>query len=120
MDLLGEALTILVETRRIGGNWYDSNGGLRLQVRPLLLSRLIKQSFDQIRQAAADNPAVLIRLLSTIGRLSFKMQDEEDRNALLKQATAVWETAINRPLVTMDREDIEVAWVKAKESLAVV
>ena len=120
VDLLGEALTILAETRCIGGNWYDSNGELRLQVRPLLLPRLIKQSFDQIRQAAADNPAVLIRLLSTIKRLSSKMQDEEDRSALLKQATAVWETATSKPLVTMDREDIEAAWVKTKESLAAV
>ena len=120
VDLLGEALTVLAETRRIGSDWYDSNGRLRLQVRPLLLARLIKQSFDQIRQAAADNPAVLIRLLSTIGRLSFKMQDEEDRSALLKQATAVWETAISKSLVTMDREDIEAAWVKTKESLAAV
>jgi uncharacterized membrane protein len=117
VDLLGEALTILSETRRIGGNWYDSNGGLRLQVRPLLLPRLIKQSFDQIRQAAADNPAVLIRLLTTIGRLSSKMQEEEDRSALLKQATAVWETATSRPLVTMDREDIEAAWVRTREIL---
>ena len=120
VDLLGEALTVLSETRQIGGNWYDSNGKLRLQVRPLLLSRLIKQSFDQIRQAAADNPAVLIRLLSTIGRLSFKMRNEEDRSALLKQATAVWETATSKSLVTMDREDIEAAWVKTKETLAVV
>jgi uncharacterized membrane protein len=120
VDLLGEALTILSETRRAGGNWYDSKGGLRLQVRPLLLPRLIKQSFDQIRQAAADNPAVLIRLLSTIGRLSSKMQDEEDRSALLKQATAVWETATSKPLVTMDREDIESAWVKTRETLAAI
>jgi len=119
VDLLGEALTILAKTRRIGGNWYDANGGLRLQVRPLLVPRLIKQSFDQIRQSAADNPAVLVRLLSTIGRLSSKMQDEEDRSALLKQATAVWETATSKPLVTMDREDIEAAWVKTKKSLVV-
>ncbi len=120
VDLLGEALTILAETRRIGGNWYDPHGGLRLQVRPLLLPRLIKQSFDQIRQAAADNPAVLIRLLSTIGRLSSKMKHEEDRRALLKQATAVWETASSRPLVTMDREDIETAWIKTRETLAAI
>jgi len=113
-------LTILFETQRIGGNWYDSNGALRLQVRLLLLPRLIKQSFDQIRQAAADNPEVLIRLLSTIGHLSSKMQDEEDRSALLKQATAVWETATSKPLVTMDREDIEVAWVKTRETLAAI
>jgi uncharacterized membrane protein len=120
VDLLGEALTVLAGTRRIGGNWYDSNGFLRLQVRPLLLPRLIKQSFDQIRQAAADNPAVLIRLLSTAGRLSYKMRDAEDRVALLNQATAVWETATSRPLVTMDREDIEAAWHKASKILTTV
>jgi uncharacterized membrane protein len=112
VDLLGEALAILAKTRRIGGNWYDSDGNLRLQVRPLLVPRLIKQAFDQIRQASVDNPAVLIRLLSTIERLSSRMQDAEDRSALLKQATAVWETATSRTLVTMDREDIEAAWRK--------
>ena len=117
VDLLGEALTILAGTRRAGGNWYDPDGELRLQVRPLLLPRLIKQSFDQIRQAAADNPAVLIRLLSTIGRLTTKMQDAQDRDALLNQAAAVWETATSRPLVTMDRLDIEAAWRKTSEAL---
>jgi uncharacterized membrane protein len=117
VDLLGEALSILAGTRRIGGNWYDADGGLRLQVRPLLLPRLIKQSFDQIRQAAVDNPAVLIRLLSTIERLSSKMQDAEDRRALFRQATAVWETATSRPLVTMDREDIATAWLKTSKTL---
>jgi uncharacterized membrane protein len=120
VDLLGEALTILAGARAIGGDWYDSDGGLRLQVRPLLLPRLIKQSFDQIRQASADNPAVLIRLLSTISRLSSKMQNEEDRSALLKQATAVWETATSKPLVTMDHEDIETAWLRTREVLAAV
>jgi hypothetical protein len=48
------------------------------------------------------------------------MQDEEDRSALLKQATAVWETATSKPLVTMDREDIEAAWVKTRETLAAI
>jgi uncharacterized membrane protein len=107
----------LAKTRRIGGNWYDSDGNLRLQVRPLLVPRLIKQAFDQIRQASVDNPAVLIRLLSTIERLSSKMQDAEDRNALLKQATAVWETTTSRTQVTMDREDIEAAWRKTSAAL---
>ncbi len=117
VDLLGEALSILALTRQIGGNWYDSNGGLRLQVRPLLLPRLIKQAFDQIRQAAVDNPAVLIRLLSTIERLASKMPHDDDRSGLLKQAAAVWETALSKPLVTMDRDDIEAAWLKANETL---
>jgi len=73
VDLLGEALTILAAAGPLGGEWHDASGALRLQVRPLVLPRLIKQAFDQIRQAAADNPAVLIRLLSTLGRLAAKM-----------------------------------------------
>jgi uncharacterized membrane protein len=118
VDLLGEALTIMVGTPQIGGNWYDSDGILRLQVRPLLLPRLVKQAFDQIRQAAADNPAVLIRLLSTIGRLAAKMQSADDRTALLEQANAVWDTANTRPLANMDREDIERAWRKTTSAFA--
>jgi uncharacterized membrane protein len=113
-------LTILAKARSVGGDWYDSDGNLRLKVRPLVLPRLIKQSFDQIRQAAADNPAVLIRLLSTMGRLAPKMQSSEDRNALLEQAAAVWETATSRPLVSMDRKDIEAAWRKTEQMFSTV
>jgi uncharacterized membrane protein len=118
VDLLGEALTILADAPQRSGRWFDTNGKMRLQVRPLLLPRLVKQAFDQIRQAAAENPAVLIRLLSTIGRLAPKLQGAEDRSALVEQAAAVWETANTRPLVKMDREDIEAAWQKTMTALA--
>ncbi len=117
VDLLGEALTILAEAPQLDGNWYDSDGVLRLQVRPILFPRLVKQAFDQIRQAAVDNPAVLIRLLSTIGRLAAKMRNAQDRAALLEEAAAVWETANTKTLVTMDRKDIELAWKKTRETL---
>ncbi len=117
VDLLGETLAVLAGMQPVSGNWYDSRGALRLQVRPVLLSRLIKQAFDLIRQAAAENPAVLIRLLSTIGRLSSKMTDPADRGALREQAAAVWETATSGTLVTMDREDIEAAWLTASHAL---
>jgi uncharacterized membrane protein len=118
VDLLGEALTILAAAPQGNGRWFDMDGELRLQIRPLLLPRLVKQAFDQIRQAAADNPAVLIRLLSTIGRLAPKLQIAQDRSALVEQAAAVWETANTRPLVKMDREDIEAAWQKTRTVLA--
>ncbi len=120
VDLLGEALTILADTPRIGGDWYGPDGSPRLRVRPLLLSRLIKQAFDQIRQASADNPAVLIRLLSTIRRLEPKMRDAESRAALFDQAIAVWETGTAKALATMDREDVDAAFAEAKGAFAPV
>ena len=116
VDLLGEALIILAGTPRIGGDWYGSDGALRLRVRPLLLSRLIKQAFDQIRQASGDNPAVLIRLLSIIRRLAFNMPDAESRAALFDQAKAVWETGNGKALASMDREDIDAAYADAREA----
>lgn len=118
VDLLGESLTVLVSAQQRSGCFHDRNKVLRLRVRPLLIPRLIKQAFDQIRQAAADNPAVSIRLLSTIGRLSSKMQSEDQLDALTEQGAAVWETATSKSPATMDLEDLETAWLKAQASIA--
>jgi uncharacterized membrane protein len=118
VDLLGEALAVLAEAAPCSGRWYASDGSLRLQVRPLLIPRLIKQAFDQIRQAAADNPAVLIRILTTIGRLAQKLWRSEERAALVMQAAAVRETATSKISVSMDLDDIDGAWQKTRDLLA--
>ena len=49
---------------------FDLSGTMRAQVWPVLVFLLIKLAFDQIGQAAADNPAVSIRFLHTIGGLA--------------------------------------------------
>jgi len=90
---------------------------LRVRERTLQVTRLVKQAFDQIRQAAADNPAILIRLLTTIGRIAPRLPHAEEHTALMEQVTAIWETATSRSLVTMDREDIEATWQKTREVL---
>ncbi len=118
VDLLGEALTALVGASKSNGCSYDGRNVLRVQVRPLLISRLIKQAFDQIRQAAANNPAVSIRLLSTIRRLAAKMEHPDHRRALRDQALAVWETANSESLAHMDWVDLEAAWLSAEAALA--
>jgi uncharacterized membrane protein len=118
VDLLGEALAILAEAPAYGGNWYADDGSLRLHVRPVRIARLVKQAFDQIRQAAADNPAVLIRILTTIGRLAPRLQRPEEHAALVNQAAAVRHTATSGVSVQMDLDDIESAWHKTNELLA--
>ena len=71
-------------------------------------------AFDQIRQAAADNPAVLIRILDAIRRLTPRMQTEPAVQALMDQADAVREAALTKVLVELDRHDVEAAWRKAR------
>ena len=118
VDLLGESLTILATSRGEHTQWHDTAGILRLAKRPVPLHRLIRLAFDQIRQAAADNPAVLIRLLSTTGRLAHFVQHHSALEALLEEARATRETGLSKSPVTLDRQDIEQAWHHAEALLA--
>jgi uncharacterized membrane protein len=118
VDLLGEALAILAEAPAYGGNWCANDGSIRLHVRPVYVARLVKQAFDQIRQAAGDNPAVLIRILTTVGRLAPRLRRPEERAALVNQAAAVRHTATLGVSVQMDLDDIDSAWQKTNDLLA--
>ena len=113
VDLLGEALSILSATTRSNVKSYDEEGYLRVMVRPLFVSRLIRQAFDQVRQAAAENPAVSIRLLSVLGRLGAKMRHLEEFQALKAEANAVWEGASSTISTSLDRQDLEAALTTA-------
>jgi uncharacterized membrane protein len=113
VDFAGHALLVLADAPPFEGCWYDAAGNIRVRVPTLRLERLVKMAFDQIRQAATDNPAVLIRMLNTIGRIAPLMQKKEHRKALMEQADAIRESAASRNLAKIDRDDIEVAWQRA-------
>jgi len=110
VDFAGDALLVVANAPSFEGCWYDAAGTIRVRVPPLRLERLVKMAFDQIRQAATDNPAVLIRMLHTIGRIAPRMQQNEPRKALMAQADAIRESVAGRNLVKIDRDDIEAAW----------
>jgi uncharacterized membrane protein len=114
VDWVADALLVAADVSLSDGCWYDRDGKLRLRVPPLRLERLVKMAFDQIRQAAADNPAVLIRILDTIRRLIPRMPTEGARQALMAQADAVREAATTKILVQLDRDDVEAAWRRAR------
>jgi uncharacterized membrane protein len=109
VDWLADALLVLAENP-LEGNWYDGAGELRVWMPAVKLERLIKLAFDQIRQASATTPAVLIRQLDMIRRLAPRMA-EPARRALADQAVAIRETAAG--LVALDRVDLEAAFQRA-------
>jgi uncharacterized membrane protein len=119
VDWVADALLTAADVSLSDGCWYDDVGKMRLHIPPLRLERLVKMAFDQIRQAAADNPAVLIRILDTIRRISPRMPTDAAQHALLFQADAVWEAASTKVLATVDRDDVETAWRRARPATEV-
>jgi uncharacterized membrane protein len=117
VDWVADALLVLADVSPSDGCWYDSVGKMRVRVPPLRLERLVKAAFDQIRQAATDNPAVLIRILDAVRRITMRMRTEAARQALMAQADAVREAASKNILVKVDRDDVEAAWRRARPAV---
>jgi uncharacterized membrane protein len=111
VDWLADALLTLAEKPPLEGNWYDAKGELRVWMPAVRIERLIKLAFDQIRQASAATPAVLIRQLDVIRRLTPRMP-EAARQELAQQADAIRDTAGG--LVPLDRRDLEAAYERAR------
>ncbi len=114
VDWLTDALLIVADVHLSDGCWYDDGGKMRVRVPPLRFERLVKTAFDQIRQAAGDNPAVLIRILEGVRRMAPRTQTDVARQALMAQANAVREAASKNIMVKLDRDDVESAWRRAQ------
>jgi uncharacterized membrane protein len=114
VDWLAEALLTLAERPPLEGNWYDTGGRLRVWMPPVRLERLAKLAFDQIRQASATTPAVLIRQLEAIRRLAPRLPNT-CRQTLSEEADAILETG--NALVALDRHDLEAAHRRARATL---
>jgi uncharacterized membrane protein len=114
VDWLADALLGLAERPPLEGAWYDDGGILRVCMPPVRLERLVKLAFDQIRQASTTTPAVLIRQLEAIRRLTPRLPDA-CCEVLSEQADAIREAA--SALVSLDRRDLEAAWRRAHTAL---
>ena len=114
VDWLADALLTLAERPPLEGNWYDTSGQLRVWMPSVRLERLAKLAFDQIREASATTPAVLIRQLDMIRRLAPRLSDA-CRQVLSDEADAILETA--SALIAIDRRDLHAAWHRAHTAL---
>jgi uncharacterized membrane protein len=114
VDWLADALLTLAERPPLEGNWYHTGSRLRVWMPPVRLERLAKLAFDQIRQASATTPAVLVRQLEAIRRLAPRLPDA-CRQTLSDQADAILETA--SALVALDRRDLDAVWRRAHTAL---
>ncbi len=71
------------------GVYRDAVGNVRLIESDPSYARMVNRAFDKIRQSAARNPAVLIRLIDSVGSIMLDTTSPEQRVVLLRQADMV-------------------------------
>ena len=71
------------------GVYRDSTGRVRLIEFDPSYARMVNRSFDKIRQAAGGMPAVLIRLIDSLGSIMLDTTSAEQRVVLRRQADMV-------------------------------
>ncbi|MEZ5149417.1 MAG: DUF2254 family protein [Bacteroidales bacterium] len=71
---------------------YDTEGVLRLTIRPFTFSGLPDASFNQIRQYGAPSPSVMIRLMGLLCYLWFCFQ-KSDKDDILRHADMIFRTS---------------------------
>ncbi len=106
IDRLGAGLRRLAGKRIPPPFRYDGQGQLRLVLDQTRFPGLVDAAFNQIRQNAADHPAVLIRLLETLAVLARHTRLPEQRRVLRRHAVMAHRAALATP-EPLDRHDIQ-------------
>jgi uncharacterized membrane protein len=114
VDYLASILARLA-ARRIESPFRSEGGQLRVISCGPTFPGLLAEAFDQIRQNADGNVAVLARLHQVLATVAGRTSDEQRRNALRQQAALVAETAERSVPSAHDRATIQAAQAEYAE-----
>lgn len=109
MAVIDRLTTSLAKVMRHGAPqsvWADADGTVRLLTPDSTFSDIVEEAFRQIRQQAQDQPAVLIRLVESLGQLE-ALANEHQRPALERQIEIVLETGRRNIAQKQDLETLE-------------
>jgi uncharacterized membrane protein len=118
VDRLGEALCRFAERLPPSPLRYDDDGRLRVIAYPFTFADVTAAAFNQIRQYGRASAAVTIRLLEAMANVADYTAREEDRAALLQQASMVRRGSQKAIPEEWDRQEVEARYrtvVKALE-----
>ena len=88
------------------GVYRDGAGNVRLVESDPSYARMVNRAFDKIRQAASAMPAVLIRLIDSLGSIMLDTTSVEQRAVLRRQADMVLRLAERTVAEPNDLEEI--------------
>ena len=88
------------------GVYRDADGRVRLIESDPSYARMVNRAFDKVRQSAAAMPAVLIRLIDSIGSIMLDTTSADQRVVLRRQADMVLRVAEETVQEENDLEEI--------------
>lgn len=89
VDWLGAGLCKLAARELPDARRRDERGTLRIVGRPFTFAGVVDAAFDPMRQNAANNPFVLIRLMDALLTLAGRVRTAADRAVVLRHARKV-------------------------------
>jgi uncharacterized membrane protein len=117
LDWLSAGLCRLSERELASDVFRDEEGRIRLVGAGWSYERMISRAFSKIRQAAVGMPAVLIRMLDTIGVVANSTTSSSQRDALAEQAAMIMRSAEQSVVEENDLIDIRRRFDAAMASL---
>jgi uncharacterized membrane protein len=88
------------------GVYRDAAGNVRLIESDPSYARMVNRAFDKIRQSARGMPAVLIRLIDSLGSIMLDSTSAEQRDVLRRQADMVLRLSEESVMEPNDLEEI--------------
>ena len=106
VDWLSATLGRMGSTPDPTGGLCDREGTLRVVEPPLRFERQLRNAFDSIRQAGANNPAITLRMLDALAELGRTVLPS-NLPAVRRYADTVRESAMIAALTAVDAADVE-------------
>lgn len=98
--------------------YYFCNEKLRVVAfQPVSFKSLLNSAFHQIRQNAANYPAVALHLLGTLGKIALRVKDHAAREALENHIECMYAASMKKLDQIPDRRQVEEEYRRAVEAL---
>ena len=107
IDWLGDCLCRITTTWQPRHVHRDARGYVRVIAHQPDYDRLVRRSFEKIRQASTGMPAVMIRQLDALDKIMHQTHEPERRKLLMEQADLVLHTCKASVPEPADRADVE-------------
>ena len=116
VDYLAAILTRMA-TRRIATPYRLDEGSLRVLVRGASFDGLLSEAFDQIRQNAEGNVAILLRLLGALQTITGQTASPNRRWVIQQKVDQIAEAAERSIVSPHDRDRLSIRLTRVREAL---